>query len=74
MSSRNAGESQQRMHEIKQRNQQQTLTQYGYEVELMDEIPEFLENMGFTGMPLPMSLRMNLHFGLSVAIGSKYGR
>lgn len=41
---------------------------------LMDEVPEFLENMGFTGMPLPMSLRMNLHFGLSVAIGSKYGR
>ena len=41
---------------------------------LMDEVPEFLSNMGFTGMPLPMSLRMNLHFGLSVAIGSKYGR
>ena len=26
------------------------------------------------GMLLPMSLRMNLHFGLSVALGSKYGR
>lgn len=41
---------------------------------VMDDIPAFLENMGFTGMPLPMSLRMNMHFGLSIALGSKYGR
>lgn len=41
---------------------------------LMDEVPAFLENMGFNGMPLPMSMRMNLHFGLSFALGSKYGR
>ena len=41
---------------------------------MLGECPDFLEGMGFTGMPLPMSLRMNLNFGLSVALGSKYGR
>ena len=41
---------------------------------LMDEVPGFLQNMGFTGMPVPLSLRMNFHFGLSVALGSKHGR
>jgi hypothetical protein len=41
---------------------------------LMDEVPDFLQNMGFTGMPVPLSLRMNFHFGLSVALGSKHGR
>ena len=41
---------------------------------LMDEVPPFLENMGFNGMPLPMSMRLNFNFGLSFALGSKYGR
>ena len=39
-----------------------------------EEIPEFLTNMGFTGCPVPLSWRMNLHMGLSFALGSKYGR
>lgn len=43
---------------------------------IMDEsrLPQFLKNMGFTGMPLPLSMRLNVQFGLSVALGSKYGR
>lgn len=41
---------------------------------LMDEVPSFLKNMGFNGMPLPMSMRVNFNFGLSFALGSKYGR
>ena len=41
---------------------------------IMDEIPQFLENLGFTGFPLPLSMRLNVQFGLSVALGSKYGR
>ena len=41
---------------------------------ISEEIPTFLKDMGFTGMPVPLSLRMNLHFGLSFALGSKYGR
>ena len=41
---------------------------------LMDEVPAFLEKMGFNGMPLPLSMRVNFNFGLSFALGSKYGR
>lgn len=41
---------------------------------MLGECPDFLESMGFTGMPLPLSLRMNFQFGLSFALGSKYGR
>ena len=41
---------------------------------LMDEVPAFLEKMGFHGMPLPLSMRVNFNFGLSFALGSKYGR
>lgn len=41
---------------------------------ITENIPQFLEDMGFTGMPLPLSLRLNMQFGLSVALGSRYGR
>ena len=41
---------------------------------ISEDIPQFLKDKGFTGMPVPLSLRMNFHFGLSFALGSKYGR
>lgn len=41
---------------------------------ISEEIPDFLANSGFTGCPVPLSWRMNLHMGLSFALGSKYGR
>jgi hypothetical protein len=41
---------------------------------ISEEIPDFLAKKGFTGCPVPLSWRMNLHMGLSFALGSKYGR
>ena len=43
---------------------------------IMDEseLPKFLRDMGFTGMPLPLSLRLNMQLGLTIAIKSKHGR
>ena len=41
---------------------------------ISEEVPEFLADMGFTGTPLPLSWRMNMHFGFAFSLGSKYGR
>ena len=41
---------------------------------ISEDIPKFLSDMGFTGMPLPLSWRMNCHFGFAFSLGSKYGR
>lgn len=41
---------------------------------ISEEIPDFLKERGFTGMPLPLSMRLNMNFGVSLALGSKYGR
>ena len=38
------------------------------------DVDKFLSDMGFTGMPLPLSWRMNCHFGFAFSLGSKYGR
>lgn len=40
----------------------------------MGQAPAFLKSFGFESWALPMSLRLNLHFGLSIAIGAKNGR
>lgn len=41
---------------------------------LMGEAPSLFKSMGFESWVLPMSLRLNLHFGISFALGSKHGR
>jgi hypothetical protein len=41
---------------------------------ISEEVPDFLSDKGFTGMPLPLSWRTNMHFGLAFSFGSKYGR
>lgn len=37
-------------------------------------VPEFFKEMGFSDLVVPNAWRMNCHFGLSFALGSKYGR
>lgn len=37
-------------------------------------VPEFLQEMDFSDVDIPISWRMNCHLGLSFALGSKYGR
>ena len=41
---------------------------------ITEEIPQFLKDWGFTGMPLPLSMRLNMQLGFSLALGSKHGR
>lgn len=38
---------------------------------IMGEAPSFLQSMGFDSMILPMSLRLNFHFGLAFNLGAK---
>lgn len=39
------------------------------EAPMFGEAPSFLKMMGFESMIIPMSLRLNLHFGMSFALG-----
>lgn len=39
-----------------------------------ESLPKFLRDMGFTGMPLPLSMRLNMQLGITMALGSKHGR
>ena len=40
----------------------------------MMQMPQVLVDKGYEHMHIPSSLRLNLQFGLSLALGSKYGR
>lgn len=40
----------------------------------MMEMPEYFVRKGHEHLYIPTSLRLNLHFGLSLALGSKHGR
>lgn len=40
----------------------------------MVQMPQWAVDRGYAHVHLPTSLRLNLHFGLSFALGSKYGR